>query len=184
MSVMEYGRNYLRTARKEDDAISVLSAHAQPSYQAYHPGHSRTSSENSQSSRTSIALAPLPPPLESPGGVEASLFESRAVLSRPYQVPVAYESVTPFRPAEQHGPKPDYEVLTRYVQDREPPRYRSNEPFEPPRQTKNPWQPGLSTRFPWWGMGSLLGVISCTLRLTSFISSIFLYPAGPHARVV
>ena len=184
MSVMEYGRNYLRTARKEDDAISVLSAHAQPSYQAYHPGHSRASSEDSQSSRTSIALAPLPPPLESPGGVEASLFESRAVLSRPYQAPVAYESVTPFRPAEQHGPKPDYEALARYVQDREPPRYRSNEPFEPPRRTKNPWQPGLSTRFPWWGMGSLLGVISCTLRLTSFISSIFLYPAGPHARMV
>ncbi|OCL05145.1 hypothetical protein AOQ84DRAFT_391062 [Glonium stellatum] len=159
---MEYGRSYLRPAREEDDGISILSAHAQPSYHAYHPGHSRTSSEDSQSSRTSVALASLPPPLESPGGVEASLFESRAVLSRPYQAPVAYESVTPFRPAEQHGPKPDYEALAGSTQDREPPCYGSNELFEPPRRTKHPWQPGLWARFPWWGMGSLLCVISLT----------------------
>ncbi|OCK76977.1 hypothetical protein K432DRAFT_132022 [Lepidopterella palustris CBS 459.81] len=179
---MEYGNNYLTpSAKADDDAVSMLSAHAHPSrYSSYQQAHSRDSSEESLPSRTSLAISPLPsqqpslrgiplspllsPQQETPHGVEASLFESRAVLNRPYRETVAYENATTFGPAAEYGPKPDYEQFN--MPGRDPPGYGSQRYFRPPRRVLEPWNPGWWARFPWLGMGALLIVVVCKSSIT------------------
>ncbi|KAF2817536.1 uncharacterized protein BDZ99DRAFT_470525 [Mytilinidion resinicola] len=127
----------------------------------------RSARSFSQPSPVSIAQVSLLPQQHgsSTHGTEASLFESRAVLNRPYEEPVAYQNVTPFGPAQEHGPKPDYEAIAYNAHDtREtrPPSYGSQQHLRRPRRVMDAWRPGHIMRFPVWGFGALLGVIAFT----------------------
>ncbi|KAF2502266.1 hypothetical protein BU16DRAFT_611952 [Lophium mytilinum] len=159
-----YHPSFSRDSIEDDSTASPY----QPSPLVSHANFSarpsvRSARSLSQPSPVLVAQIPLTPQQHgsSTQGAEASLFESRAVLNRPYEEPVAYQNVTPFRPAQEHGPKPDYEAIAYNAHDTRPPSYGSQH-IRRPRRVMDSWRPGHLMRFPVWGISALLGVIAFT----------------------
>jgi hypothetical protein len=165
---------YVRELLEDESLAPPSPVHPSPLQQSQSSFSSRRSTRSGRSffqpSPVSIAQVPLPPQQHADQITEAAL-ESRAVLNRPYQESIAYQNVTPFQPAREHGPKPDYEALAYNAEDRRPPSYGPQIYHRGPRRVKDPWRPGRLMRLPIWGIGALLGVLACMSQSLSSLAS-------------